>query len=354
MRVGVVLVLFLMLLAGGGHDAAETPLHRSNLQAEVMTVHAEELPQLLEMQGMIHAVDDAVLSSRAMGPVVREYVKVGDRVTKGQALLEIEERMSSGQLAQAQGALAQGQAALALAQRNHQRFQSLFEKQACSQLEYDMALMQYEQAKGAVEQAEGAVTVASSIADESIVRAPFDAVVVEKMASTGDLVAPGRPLIRVQSSSGREIWLTVRAAEVRYFELGDSVQVVPNSLQNYSSLTAMITEIAPSGDPATQTFLVKAKLIDSSVPAGVGVTAYVDGEIRTTMLIPRTAIYHSGGLELVAVVDSADIARTRAVTLGRARGTGVEILSGLEAGQRIVAHREGPIAEGTKIQDVTE
>ena len=180
-------------------------------------------------------------------------------------------------------------------------------------------------------------------------RAPFDAVVVEKMVRAGDLVAPGRPLIHVQSSIGREVWLTVRAAEVRYFEQHDTMRVIINSLPEYPGLTAVVSELAPAGDPATQTFLVKAELSGMSVPAGVGVTAYAEGQISETILVPRAAIYSTGGLELVSLVDGGGIARTRAVALGRAHGDNVEVLSGLVSGQRVVIGRTGPIAEGTTI-----
>jgi RND family efflux transporter MFP subunit len=343
-------VLFALGVAGCGHDAVRSPAVTATLDAPVVAVEYTEAPRIVEVQGTVHAADDAILSSRAMGPVVREYVKVGDHVAKGTALLEIEERMSAGQLAQAKGALAQTQAALALAERNQRRFLSLYEKQACSELELDMARMQYEQARGAAEQAAGAVAAAGSVADESIVRAPFDAVVVEKMASVGDLVAPGRPLVRVQSNEGREVWLTVRAGDVRHFRRGDTLGVTVDARPDLDALTAVVTEVAPAGDLGTQTFTVKAKLANGSVPAGVGATALARGEILPVLFVPRSAVYATGGMELVAVVDSGGIARTRAVTLGRSHARQAEVLSGLAAGDRVVDQRVGPIAEGTHIR----
>ena len=72
-----------------------------------------------------------------------------------------------------------------------------------------MARMQYEQAKGAVEQATGAVEAASSVAKESRVVAPFAGRVAKKMVEPGDLAAPGRPLVMIESTAGRRLVLSV-------------------------------------------------------------------------------------------------------------------------------------------------
>jgi hypothetical protein len=119
------------------------------------------------------------------------------------------------------------------------------------------------------------------------------------------------------------------------------------------SLTALVTEVAPSGDAATQTFVVKASLSDPSIMAGVGVTALARGESRPALWIPTTAVYSTGGMDLVSVVDNGGLTRTRAVTLGRTRNGQVEVLSGLQSGERLVDKRQGPIAEGTQIAGIS-
>ncbi|MBK6765067.1 MAG: efflux RND transporter periplasmic adaptor subunit [bacterium] len=209
----VLAVLFAAFAIGCSHDAKLVPAASATLKARTATLSSRDVPQLISVRGTIHAQDDAVLSSRATGPVVRENAKLGDRVKKGDVLLEIEERMNNGMLAQAKGALAQAQAARTLAETNLRRFDALYASQACSQLELDLARMQFESAEGAVKQAQGAVDAAGAVAGDSHVRAPFDGIVVEKFVNVGDLVAPGRPLIRVQTSAGRDLRFTVRAGD---------------------------------------------------------------------------------------------------------------------------------------------
>lgn len=208
MKIRLILLASIALvyaLSGCSHDAKLASSVDSTLPAITHNVVASDVKKLFSVRGTIQAQDDAVLSSRAMGPVVRRRVGLGDHVRKGDVLLEIDERMNGGMLAQAKGALAQAKAAEALAATNLRRFQALYDAQACSQLELDMAVMQHNTAAGAVEQGQGAVSAAAAVANESTIRAPFDGVVVEKFVNVGDLVAPGRPLIRVQTKQGLEL-----------------------------------------------------------------------------------------------------------------------------------------------------
>ena len=305
----------------------------------------------IEVRGTVHPARQATVSSRVMGPVVAMKVRPGATVVKGQILLEIQPEASEGQLAQAQGALAQASAGLALAERNYQRFKALYAENAASELELDMARMQFEQARGAVEQAEGAVRSASSVADESAVRAPFAALVVETLVEVGDLAAPGRPLVRVESTEGQQIWLTVREADIRRVALDAQIDVSLDARPDLGRLTGRVQEIVPAADPATHTFAVKVGLGDIQVPSGFSGRASIQGDTSDRLVAPASAIHHRGGLELVVVRAADGTARTRAITTGRLFPDGrVEILSGLDEGEMVATDAPGPVADGTPLE----
>lgn len=336
--------------AGCGHEESKTATEsRQPLKAELVMVRALDAPRPIDVQGVVQPERETFLSSRAMGPVVQLFVGAGDRVAKGDPLLEIQQDLSHGQLAQAQGARAQAEAGLALAQRNFERFRILHEKNSCSDLELDMARMQFDQAKGAVEQASGAVSAAASVADESIIVAPFDAVVVEKMVSVGDLSAPGRPLIRLQSQSGRRLWLNVRESDAGFVKVGMELPVKLDSRADLGTMRGKVVEVAPAADMATHTVLVKVELPVKGLMSGLSGRATVPGETRRSLLVPAGAIFQTGGLSLVTVVDAEGLARTRAVTVGARIADEIEVLSGLAAGDRVVASLAAPIADGTPI-----
>jgi RND family efflux transporter MFP subunit len=342
----------LLMASGCGHDKAKL----ETADFEPLTVRTQTVEKIsaarpIEVRGVVRAANESSVSSRVTGPIIEVRVKAGDRVRESQPLLVIQPDAITGQVEQASGALAQAQAVLTLAERNFHRFEALHDDNAASDLELDRARMDYEQARGAVEQARGAVQSARSVADESIVKSPFDGRIVDTLVDVGDLAAPGRPLVTVESLSNREFWLTVRAADIDRFETGQRLGVVLDSRTMLGPLQATVHEIIPSGDPATHTFTVKASLSENSVMSGITGRAILDGDVSSRIVVPATAVHRRGGLELVVVRASDGTARTRAVTTGQTLdGNRIEILSGLDEGEEIVVDTPAAVPDGTPLE----
>jgi RND family efflux transporter MFP subunit len=335
-----------------GHDRPS--LAEANLQplsVEVAEVERITEAKAIQVRGVVQPARQAAVSSRVMGPVVKLNVRAGSTVARNQVLLEIQPEAAAGQLGQARGALAQAEAALALAERNYGRFEALHAENAASEVELDMAKMQYGQAKGAVEQAEGAVRTASSVADESTVRAPFDGRIVETLVEVGDFAAPGRPLVRVESVDGQQMWLNVRESDIGRVSVGDQIEVRLDARPDLGAFAGEIREIVPSADPATHTFTVKVGLGEIDVPSGFSGRAMISGDTTDRMVVPIDAVHRRGGLELVIVRAADGSARTRAVTTGGTMDNDrIEVLSGVEAGESVVVNAPGPVADGTPLE----
>lgn len=349
--------LVLGILAAGCNGTKE---QKALLSQEVGTVRARVVAVSPVMQreqyvvmGTVEAEKTAAVSSRVMATVVAVHVKPGDRVRKGQVLVDIDPETAKGQEAQARGALAQARAALALAERNFQRFKTLYEAKAASELELDMAKMQYEQAKGAVEQAEGAVAAASSVARESRVVAPFDGYVTAKLVEAGDLAAPGRPLLMLESATGRRLVITVPEGTWSQvaLSLGQEVPVALDAQQD-RTLTGRVVEMTPGADPATHSFTVKLALNQEGVPAGAAGRAFLPGAQRRAFMLPTDAVLNVGGLTMVVVVDAQGQARSRVVTVGPEENGMVEVLSGLSGNERVLVGLPQPPADGARVEEV--
>jgi RND family efflux transporter MFP subunit len=339
------------LTACGSHDTERAEAKFTPVTVTLSPVEQTLEQQSIEVRGTVQPTRQAVLSSRVMGPVVAVKVGAGDVVRTGQTLIEIQEAASDGQLAQAAGALAQAEAALALAERNFQRYQALHAEKAASELELDMARMQYEQAQGAVKQAEGAVRTASTVAAESTVRAPFPARVVGTLVEVGDLAAPGRPLVRVESLEGQQIWLDVRESDIHRLAVGDELRVRLDARPDFGEVAGTVAEIVPLADPATHTFSVKVDLGTLEVRSGLSGRAFFTGDAGDRLIVPASAIHRRGGLELVVVRGADGTARTRAVTTGAELGNGmIEVLSGLEAADEVAVDLPAPVADGTPLE----
>jgi len=342
----------LLLASGcGGHEPTTEQQELPSVSASLSPVERVTEAKIIEVFGVVQPARQAVVSSRVSGPVTAVKVTAGDLVRKGQTLMEIEPDSIEGQVSQARGALAQAQAALSLAEKNYTRFRSLQKKNATSEVELDMARMQYEQALGAVAQAEGAVQTASSVAGEAKVTAPFNARVVEKMAEVGDMAAPGRPLVRLESRSGSQIRLTVREADIQRVSLGQTIDVSLDARPALGRISGTVDEIAAAADPATHTFTVKVGLPLEQATSGASGRGYLAGDVVERLTVPAAVVHARGGLELVVVRGEDGRSRTRAVTTGRTLNDGrVEILSGLSEGDQALVGLHGPVPDGSPVE----
>src|SRR5664280_656469 len=254
-RTSVLLGMFAIAAAacGGGVKGSETPL--APVGAKVVKVEAGQVPQVVDLYGTVEAERTAAVSSRVMATVTAVRVQPGDVVRQGQVLVEIDPATTRGQEGQARGGLAQAQAALALAERNLERFKALAAKGAASELELDMATMQYQQAKGAVAQGEGAVEATSSVAREWKVVAPFAGRVAAKLVEVGDLAAPGRPLVMVESATGRRLVVAVPETVLAASGLKVGAPVaVRIDTQPGGGADGRVSEVYPSADPMSHAF----------------------------------------------------------------------------------------------------
>lgn len=345
-------IIVMATASGCGHDEptlAEADLAPLTVETSEVSLVSDAQP--IEVRGVVRPARQATVSSRVTGPLVALRVNAGSRVARGQVLLEIQPEATQGQLSQAQGALAQAEATLAPAERNFERYKALSAENAASELELDMARMQFEQARGAVAQAEGAVQAASTVADESAVRAPFAARVAETLVEVGDLATPGRPLVRLESLSDQQFWLTIRARDAVRVAVGDELAVSFDARPDLGTVTGEVVEIVPSADSATHTLTIKLDLGDVDVASGFSGRAIIDGDVSERLIVPVSAVHRRGGLELVVVRAADGTARTRAVTTGGTLANGmIEVYSGLDHGDIVVVDAAGPVADGTPLE----
>ena len=342
-------------LAACGQHAAPPAPGPAPVSARIAVAERLQEPATTEISGTVAAEKVTAVSSRVMALVTAVHAQLGDRVGAGQVLVSIDATAAQGQVSQAQGGLAQAQAALALAERNHERFKALAATESASELELDMARMQYEQAKGAVQQARGAVEAASSVARESRVSAPFAGRVVQRMVEVGDLAAPGRPLVMLESETGRRLVISIPEGLARAgaLALGARLQVTLDALPGAAPIEGEVVELSPGADPVTHSYTVKLAL-PGEVPSGSAARAAVPSGVRELVLVPREALVESGGLTLVVVRDAEGKAQSRVVTLGRSRLDGrVEVLSGLSGGESVALGLPSAPAAGARIDEAT-
>lgn len=355
------IALFTLLIAISGCAGQKEPKQETvqdrTVTARLASVETVAAPVTIELPGTVEADRTAAVSSRVMATVTAVHVRAGDPVRRGQVLVEIDPQTAAGQVAQARGGLAQAQAGLALAERNYQRFQALAATEAASQLELDLARSQYEQAKGAVEQARGAVSSASSVAAESRVVAPFDGRVTARLVEAGDLAAPGRPLVQVESGSAHRLAVAVPESVLARAGLtpGTTVPVSIDARPDLGRFGGTVAELSPGADPVSHSFLVKIGLGKTEVPSGSTGRAFLPAGERSTVAVPAAAVLRQGGATLVVVKDADGRAVSRIVTLGADLGGGrIEVLSGLTGGETVLVGLAAVPPLGARVQSGEE
>jgi len=365
LKVGSLIVAAVVGLSSCSNEQlAKEPSPESVRNMPVLAVQQAGVPDLLEAVGTVQAAQTSDLASQMMGTIVEVSAHAGDRVRRGQVLAVIDdsqpraavERATAGGTA-AQQQLVATDSDLALAESTLKRYQTLYERKAVSPQEFDevkarqqAALARRDMAKAGQAQAQAALSQARTFLDYTRIRAPFDGIVTEKKADSGTLASPGMPIFTVEDVRRYRLEATVNENDLRYVRTGQQVSVVIDALDNVV-LKGKVVQIVPAADPASRTFLVKIELpADARLRSGLfGRAQFSRGE-RQALLIPGTAVVERGQLQGVFVLDQNKVASLRYITLGKPSGAEVEVLAGLQDGERIVAKPGAVDLNGKRIE----
>lgn len=333
------LILALIWVQGGFHSRVPggiTPSPKGS-QTAPKTATAETIRTTGEVtvSGTVASREIARVASRVLGYVVELDVDVGAQVQKGQVLLRIDTKELAEKEAQAKAALESARADLVKARNDFERYKVLFEKEAVAKKDYDDMLARFETAQAAEQRAAAALDEAKTMLSYGIVTSPFDGIVSERTVNVGDLATPGRGLLSVYMPGTLELVAPVGEQYAPYINVGTAVIVaVPSADVKQPS---SIREVVPQRDEKTRSITVKAPLAQSS-GLGPGLYGTLTFQTRASevIVIPKSAVHVVGQLETVRVLDNGAV-RIRNIKTGRTLSDDkVEILSGLNAGEKVV------------------
>jgi multidrug efflux pump subunit AcrA (membrane-fusion protein) len=385
-------VAFGALAACRGERVAEAPAERSVPVAGVRleTATLSTLRDAEEVVGTVRTKTQMLVSSKVQGYVREIRVRQGDHVEQGRVLVTVDERELAARADRARAGLAEAEmgldearrtldeaeAALRSAEADHAfavatagRYRQLWQRDLVSAQEYEAVEMKRKSTTAAVEQAQARIASlharekqmryridagsaelqAAEIAlGETRITAPATGVVVDRRAEPGDLAVPGQPLLVLDDPRAYRLEAVVGESAVGRVRMGQTVPVVVDSLGR--TLTGRVAEIIPAADPASRTVTVKLDLpADPGLRTGLfGRARFPTGE-RQALLVPLTALVERGQITSAYVVDGRGIARLRLVTTGTRYGDRVEILSGLDAGERLVVEGAPRLTDGASV-----
>lgn len=337
-----VFIIGIGLLAGGcSRKSSTTKKVVSAIPVEVATVKTGNLRKVFSFTGNIEAWRQVNVVPDVGGKVAKIYVEVGDLVTRGQILAELDAETFKLRLEQAKAGLAVAQANFEDAKRNWERIKELKEKGSVSEQQYEKVQLGYNAANAQLQQARAAFDLAEWQLRVSVMKAPFDGVVTGKYMNEGEIINPqmpgGRGVVGLMDFS--RVKITVRATEIQVHQISPgqraeiSVDAYPNRV-----FTGEVSAVSSAADPGSRTFEVQIKVPNTDFALKAGMFCRVEiviNERNNVLTIPVDAILTEEGKHYAFVIEG-DRAIKRSVELGLQEGTVVELLSGLHEGEKVV------------------
>ena len=371
-----ILVGFSLVSCGRQEKGAEPAKVETAVAVKTTLAQPVAWPDYFEAPGTVRARQTATVSARVMGHVDQVVAREGDRVDSGRLLakidardLEIAVRQAEAALAEARSARPEAESAISaaaaqreLAQATHRRMKDLFEKRSISNQEMDEATAKLRQAEASAKMAEarlGQLGEKIRQAEQALesarvrlgwveVKAPFTGRVIERKVEPGNLASPGLPLFLIEQEGIYRLEASIDESRLSAVRTGQSVTVELDAVAG--PLQGRVAEIVPLVDAASRSFTAKIDLPGRpGLRSGLYGRARFPAGSRQVLSVPADAVAAQGQLQSVYVAENG-YARNRLVTLGARRGNLVEVLSGLQAGDRVIYPPPAGLRDGSLVE----
>jgi RND family efflux transporter MFP subunit len=316
-----------------------------------MVVESRSSPGI-RLAGLVASQVQTNLGFRLAGRLASRSVNVGDRVSAGQIVAEIDAASLELTLRAAKADLVSAQAQFENAQGIEQRQRELLGSGNTTETSFELAELRLKLAQATLSRAQGNLRKAENQLGYAQLRAEFDGVVTAVDMDPGSDLMPGQPVLAIAKPDLRDAVIDVPESVASGLAIGTEFTV---SLQLEPSISARGTlrEIAPEADPAIRTRRIKIGLIEPPSAFRIGTTVSVASATghASPIEVPLVAILEVDRRTYVWLVDIGTGTVSRHEVTIKDRAGDVAVLgSGLEAGMRIAVAGVHSLAEGQKIQ----
>src|SRR5947209_1227418 len=311
----------------------------------------------LVLPGSTQAIQEAAIYARTNGYVRKWYTDIGAKVEAGDLLAEIETPEIDQELNQARAAAQQAAANSELAQATLTRWQELVAKKVVSAQEFDEKKSALDARQADLTAAQANVARLEKLQGFQKVVAPFAGIVTTRNIENRALVSACNggqtsSLFHVAQTDTLRIYVTVPQTNARSVAPGQSAAVSFREIPE-KSFDAKVVRTAGALDPASRTLLTELQVANKDGQLFPGMYAEIKfafPQEARTLLVPGNAVTVQSDGPKVLIVDAKQTIRTRAVKLGRDLGDKVEILSGLNPAEMLVANPSGSLREGEEVK----
>lgn len=348
-------------LLGVGLTACQKPAPAQEplRSVKVVTVGASGAGYELEFSGEVRARVESSLAFRVPGKLISRAAELGQRVTAGQLLAQLDPQdyQASADAAAAQLLAARSNRDLAAA--DFKRYQDLHAQGFISAAELERREVTLKQAQAQLQQAQAQNTLQGNQSGYTRLLADGAGVVTAVEASAGQVVSAGQPVVRVALDGPRDVVFSVPENKLADLKPGQLIDL--ETWEGKHTLQAKVRDVAGSADPNTRTFVIKAALQmsaqkSSPVPEPVlGATVTVrlkptSGSDTPRIKLPTSALRQEAGATSVWVLDGSSMTvSAKTIAVAAADGNEVVVTSGLQAGDQVVTSGVHVLTAGQKV-----
>jgi RND family efflux transporter MFP subunit len=291
------------------------------------------MPSERMLDGTVEAVNQATLSAQTAGRVAGIFFDVNDSVTAGAVLIKLRSMEQRAGLEQAEASRIEAAAREAEVQTRYARIRDMYSRKVVAKAQLDQVAAERDAAVARLAGAHAALASAREGFDYTEVRAPYAGIVTARLVRVGEVVAPGTPLMRSYSRDKLRVTVDIPQALIDPVRKLGKAAVYANGRR----IEAAAVTIFPEADPATKTFRTRVDLAADAADLHPGMfvkVGFVTGE-SPRLLVPKSAIITRSEVTAVYVIDADGRVSLRQVRTGSTFGDRLEIVAGLDGGERV-------------------
>ncbi|HTM04826.1 MAG TPA: efflux RND transporter periplasmic adaptor subunit [Vicinamibacterales bacterium] len=351
---------------GRGNAGGRGNNQRQPMVVELATAHKASIQQQVTVVGNLIGEATVSVVPRTAGRLQTISVKLGDRVTRGQKIAQLEDYDIQEQVKQAAAAaevstaqIRQRDADLKRADTNLARSKSLFDRQLLprqtlddNEATYQAALAQLDLARAQSAQSQARLEELKITLSNTIITSPVTGFVSKRNVDPGAFVGQQAPIVEVVDVSTVRLVANIVEKDLRQLKPGNSAGVQVDAFPG-ETFQGRIARISPILDPATRTAPIEIEIpnpasrLRPGMYARVGIT--VDSK-KDTLVVPVNAMVDLGGRRGVFTPLPDNTAAFRVVQVGLENGDVTEVLGGLQEGDRVITTGAASLRDGDRIQ----
>lgn len=373
MKKSVLIAALVLLAGGGGWFFYSRAVSATEPQGEILPMSSSINPRPVAVEvlggtdrsfgrrypGVVKADQEAFLAFRVGGPITSLEVQLGDLVSKGQKLAQIDPRDFNDQIKVLEAELSGAMASLENAEKNYNRYRSLLDERVVAQADYDQMKKNVTMARATVQNVSAQLSIARHRLSDTTLKAPFDGIVSVRKVENHEMVSPGQVVMGLLDIATLRVSANVPEGALARGGLseGAEVEISFPSMDDFT-VKGILKEWSSSPDSATKTYSVTFVF---PAPKDINVLPGMTAEVLwfkgaeskpSELTVPLGAVVSdsAGGSSVWVYDPKKGVVRSKTVSLGKLQGDDrLAVIDGLEPGEHVVVAGADFLTEGMAV-----